>query len=56
MTAEEKKRIIEKEQNEAESAKMRLISIADKLQEAGCIRQFKSLQTIICQLEDWQNK
>lgn len=43
-------------QNDANNAKERLMEICYKLEEAGFIRQAKSLDTIICKLEEWQNK
>ena len=57
MTRKEKRdEAIRTAQNEAEKAKMRLLQIMGELEEAGAIRQAKSLETIIARLEAWQNK
>lgn len=40
----------------ANTAKERLINIQSRLEEAGAIREAKSLGTIIGNLEAWQNK
>lgn len=52
----DKHEIVMEAQSEANMAKERLMRIADKLYEAGAIRQAKSLETIIKKLEIWQNK
>ena len=52
----DKQETIRKAQSEAESAKSRLINIMYELEEAGAIRQAKSLGTIIAKLETWQSK
>lgn len=43
-------------QSEANSPKEQLMKIMDELEEAGFIREAKSLGTIIFKLEIWQNK
>ncbi len=37
-------------------AKERLMRVASELEDAGGIREAKSLETIIWKLEEWQNK
>ena len=49
---EEYERLIE----EANEAKDRLASIAERLEEAGYIRKSKSCMTIVYNIEDWQNR
>lgn len=57
MNSKEKKRqAIKKAQDDANAAKERLISIMYELEEAGAIRQARSLEKIIARLEVWQNK
>lgn len=41
---------------DANSAKERLMQIASRLYDEGAIREAKSLETIIWNLEVWQNK
>lgn len=41
---------------DANTAKEKLISIAQQLYQEGAIRESQSLETIIGKLEQWQNK
>ena len=47
--------IIENLQYEANKPKEALMKIADELFEAGAVRKAKSLETIVKNLEIWQN-
>lgn len=47
---------IESLKADANTAKDRLMKIAEELYEAGAIREAKSLETIVVKLEVWQNK
>ena len=48
--------VIRKAQDEANTAKNRLIDITYELLEVGAVRQAKSLETIIGKLEAWQHR
>jgi len=48
--------LLRRKQEEASTAKYRLMNIMHELEEAGFIRQAKSLETIIIKLEMWQSK
>ena len=47
---------IERLKDDATPAKERLMDIAQKLEEAGGVREAKSLWTLIEKLEMWQNR
>ena len=47
---------IESLKSDANSAKERLMNIAQELYQERAIREAKSLETIIAKLEAWQNK
>lgn len=47
---------IERLKDDATTPKERLMDIAQKLEEAGGIREAKTLWTLIEKLEIWQNK
>ena len=56
MRKEDKREQVENLKSDAESAKMRLVSIESQLREIGALREANSLSTIIGKLELWQNK
>lgn len=56
MTKQEKQGEVKRKQMEANSAKDRLISIRNDLEEIGAKRKAKSLDRIIRDLEIWQNR
>lgn len=56
MSKQDKEQLIRECQDEANTAKERLMNIVYKLEEGGAIRQAKSLETIIEKLETWQHK
>ena len=47
---------IERLKDDATPAKERLMIIAQKLEEAGGVREAKSLWTLVEKLEKWQNR
>ena len=47
---------IRRANDDANSAKERLMEIEARLWEAGAVRKAKSLGTIIAKLEEWQHK
>ena len=56
MKKDEKQEAIRAAQNDANTAKERLMEISWRLYVAGAIREAKSLETIIGKLELWQNR
>ena len=52
----DKQSILDHYQNEANTAKEKLMDIMSHLEEAGLIRRANELGTIIGRLEDWQHK
>ena len=56
MNKQEKRDYIEHIKREACTPKSRLMELAEKLGEAGAVRDQKSLESIIWKLELWQNK
>ena len=55
-TMKDKLSILDHYQNEANTAKERLMDIMSRLEEEGLVRRAKELGTIIGKLEGWQHK
>lgn len=53
---DEKEREYERVMNEANEAKDRLASIAEKLEAMGYRRKAKSAWTLVGRIEEWQNR
>ena len=56
MAMKDKQSILDHYQNEANTAKEKLMDIMSRLEEAGLIRRANELGTIIGRLEAWQHK